>query len=155
MTKKRELNLKEVQKLRNNGATWQNVANSLGWNMSALRDRLRREGYFEKPEMLTQDDTPKEDNADGVFINWTTAENLLKAGCQVADVAATFGVSAEYFEKRYLASRFSRFSNFTAFLLSCRAAGRCELKEALFNLAKTGDKTATAAFLGGANDAGR
>lgn len=148
MTKKRDLNIRDVQKLRNAGATWQNVAASLGWNMSALRDRLRREGYFEKPENLTQEDTPKEDTADGVFISWTTAENLLKAGCQVADVAATFGVTADYFKSRYLKSRFSRFGNFESFLLSCRAAGRCELKEALFNLAKTGDKAATAAFMG-------
>lgn len=142
MTRKRDLDIEAVKKLRAAGNSWEQTASALGWNCAALRDRLRRDGYYEEAGSPASSGEPLIDDGDGVPIDWQKVADLLKAGCPEQDVSSFFGLSFDYLQERYGRSPFRRFSDFPRFLAHCRALGRCELKQALFNLAKSGDKNA-------------
>lgn len=150
MTQRRELNLEVVKQYRAAGKAWQEIAVALGWNISALRDRLRREGFFDNGEQAATEmamaagvaTAPEIDEKDGVKIDWKQVTDLLKTGNSVADTAAFFGINPQYLKNRYDSYEKRRFSDFSHFFTFCRALGRCEVRQSLFNLVKSGDKNA-------------
>lgn len=145
MTAKRQINLAEITGLRRQGKNWADIAAALNWNVSALRDRLKREGWRDPAGTASPSDPerPAEiDEADGVAIDWLEVERRLKAGCTWNDCAAAIGLNWEYLATRYKNSKFSQFEDWEIFVAKCRAAGRCELVEGVFNAALSGDKLA-------------
>lgn len=145
MTQKRSLDVNDLKARREAGQTWQQIANDLKWNLSALRDRLRRDnieiddggagGSFEKSSQKT-------DNIDNIEIDWQRVEDLIKVGCTLEDVAGSFGFSRDYLAQRYIKSQYAKYNNIEIFYYSCRALGRCELQTALFNMATNAEKAA-------------
>lgn len=133
MPAKRDLDMEAVKRLRESGATWQDVAGQLGWNVSALRERLQRDGYFamEYKQKYTQN-SPQIEVVDGVPIDWESAEKLFMAGCEIKDVAAAFGVNEDYFAERYKKSANSALPALEYWVEQCRAKGRCALKLAQY-----------------------
>ena len=133
MPPKRELDVSKVKKLRDSGATWQDVAGELGWNVSALRERLQREGYFalEYREKYNNQ-SPSIETVDGVSIDWEAAERMFMAGCEIKDVAASFGVNEDYFSERYKKCTKSALPSLEYWVEQCRAKGRCALKMAQY-----------------------
>lgn len=145
MTKKRELDLKEVARLRDAGNSWQDVGQKLGWNVSALRERLRREGYQEKQKSEKKKrKAGGTTSADGLVIDWEAVRERLAIGCQAADVAGALGVNVEYLANRFSSWERAPVSKFASFVLLCRAEGRCRYMEALAMQARKGDKSAAA-----------
>lgn len=136
MPAKRELDLAVVENLRNQGKTWQEIAVELGWNVSGLRCRLRQEGYLQREYrhdfIASKKRDEAADNADGVPIDWAWAEKMFMAGCELRDVAASFGVNEKYFSARYQKSAEAVHPDINFWIEQCRAKGRCALKLAQY-----------------------
>lgn len=135
MPPKRELDIGRIKELRGNGATWQEIAVVLGWNVSALRARLRNDGYFAteyREKYLSAKKAQFKDDLDGVPIDWNAAEKMFMAGCDAKDVAASFGVNETYFAERYAKSKQAVHPSLDFWIEQCRAQGRCALKLAQY-----------------------
>lgn len=54
MSRPRYLDYEELQRMRDQGMSWRAIAETLHWNPAALRDRLARDDWHEKPgDMMT------------------------------------------------------------------------------------------------------
>lgn len=134
MSKKRPLDLKEVDRLWGQGLLWREIAEKLGWGPSALKERLNKEGW-RPPERV---EVPKEGTPPKKEKRGTLKERLydqLKSGVSVETLAAAMGKSPAELAK-------AAKCDLSALMTQARAAAEVELAGAIYERAIAGDRQA-------------
>lgn len=133
MSKKRPLDLKEVERLWGQGLLWREIAERLGWGPSALKERLNKEGWRppEREPAAKEKAAPKE-KRQGLK---ERLYNQLKSGVSVETLAAAMGKSPTELAK-------AAKCDLAALMTQARAAAEVELAGAIYERALAGDRQA-------------